>query len=149
MHIHPLLAAIYTIHPHTTWYAILDGDGYGIPFSTISNCEQPPNYVNNGDDCDDPNDIINPNSPGICHGLDNNCNGDIDTVEDSTFYGTGMFCPANRSQDIINTNSMIVDGNNYVTDLNRANLYDNNSCCKVGNTSNISKNSDWRYTIYI
>ena len=37
------------------------------------------------DDCDDNNSSINPNSPEICDGIDNNCDGQIDEEVTSTF----------------------------------------------------------------
>ena len=38
------------------------------------------------EDCDDSNSQINPNTPEICDGIDNNCDGNIDEDVLSTFY---------------------------------------------------------------
>ncbi|MEN8191466.1 MAG: DUF6443 domain-containing protein, partial [Bacteroidota bacterium] len=43
----------YTVTPPTTWYADTDGDSYGDPNVTLSQCTQPAGYVSNGSDYDD------------------------------------------------------------------------------------------------
>ncbi len=75
-----------------------DGDGYGDPAS--NQCTY------SGQDCDDSNPNVNPGSPEVCDGMDNNCNGQIDDeglscnmctngVQDSNEEGTdcGGDCP--------------------------------------------------------
>ncbi|MCX6814395.1 MAG: MopE-related protein [Candidatus Aenigmarchaeota archaeon] len=74
-----------------------DGDGYGDPAS--NQCTY------SGQDCDDSNPNVNPGSPEVCDGMDNNCNGQIDEglscnmctngVQDSNEEGTdcGGDCP--------------------------------------------------------
>ena len=37
----------------STWYADTDGDGFGNPASSVSNCNQPAGYVANSSDYDD------------------------------------------------------------------------------------------------
>ncbi|NTV12766.1 MAG: hypothetical protein HGA96_02340 [Desulfobulbaceae bacterium] len=61
------------------WYEDADRDGYGNSASLIPACAQPTGFVDNPDDCDDGNPVVNPGAAEICDGLDNNCDGQIDT----------------------------------------------------------------------
>lgn len=86
-----------------TWYADADGDGFGNPVVSLTQCSQPLGYVsdntdcNDGDaqqypaadadgdgftrcqgDCNDSNAAINPGAAEVCDGIDNNCNIAID-----------------------------------------------------------------------
>ncbi|MCB9670663.1 MAG: putative metal-binding motif-containing protein [Alphaproteobacteria bacterium] len=63
----------------STWYADVDGDGYGDPGDTTSNCSQPVGYVGNSNDCDD-DPITGPSvHPGagevLADGIDQDCDG--------------------------------------------------------------------------
>ena len=58
-----------------------DGDGY---FSNTPECPS-------GDDCDDSNSSINPGTPEVCNGADDDCDGDTD--ENGTMIcDDGLFC---------------------------------------------------------
>jgi hypothetical protein len=46
--------------PFTTYYLDNDGDGYGNPSSSISDCTPPVGYTTNDDDCNDLNDTLSP-----------------------------------------------------------------------------------------
>ena len=61
----------YTIPAAPTWYADVDGDGFGDPNSAISQCTQPAGYVSNsGDGC--PNDYdITDGCPPVSSGGEN------------------------------------------------------------------------------
>jgi len=61
-----------------TFYADLDGDGYGSPIDAVSDCMAPEGYVDNAEDCDDTASIISPAGLEICNYQDDNCDGVID-----------------------------------------------------------------------
>lgn len=44
------------------WYYDGDGDGYGDPAISYEACECPPSYVGNGEDCDDTDPDLNPDT---------------------------------------------------------------------------------------
>jgi len=62
----------------TTWYADADLDGYGDSSSGVDSCSEISGYVEDGSDCDDSDDAINPDAAEICDGIDNDCDGDTD-----------------------------------------------------------------------
>lgn len=49
-----------TLLTFTTYYLDNDGDGYGNPSSSISDCAAPTGYATNDDDCNDLNDTLSP-----------------------------------------------------------------------------------------
>jgi putative metal-binding protein/Calx-beta domain-containing protein len=68
-----------TVVSSTTYYADVDGDGYGNPASTVQACAAPIGYVSNNGDCDDSNAAIHPGATEVCaSGIDENCNGLVD-----------------------------------------------------------------------
>ena len=76
----------------TTWYADVDGDGYGDDDSSVEACDQPDNHVDNADDCDDGDAGRSPDVDELCDDIDNSCDGHIDeeTATDAlTWYGDG------------------------------------------------------------
>jgi hypothetical protein len=60
-------------------YEDLDGDGYGNPDISWYGCPQLEDYVLNNLDCDDSNSAVYPGAEEIADGLDNNCDGEIDS----------------------------------------------------------------------
>jgi len=64
----------------TTYYLDADSDGFGsMSGSPLVTCTNPgAGYVTVTGDCNDNDFNVNPNSPEICDGLDNNCNFSID-----------------------------------------------------------------------
>lgn len=63
--------------PPVSWYADIDGDGFGGE-ATVSACDAPDGFVANADDCDDDDTVVHPGAPESCNGLDDDCNGVID-----------------------------------------------------------------------
>ena len=70
-----------------TWYADVDGDGFGDASITSQECEAPDGYVADGTDCDDGSDAVFPEAEEVCNGADDNCNGVVDDGADvPTWY---------------------------------------------------------------
>lgn len=69
-----------------TYYADLDGDGFGDFDNSIEAATVPNGYVEVRGDCNDNDPAIHPNAVEVCDGLDNNCNGDVDEGLPSTAY---------------------------------------------------------------
>ncbi len=65
-----------------TWYLDEDGDGFGLDSSTTRACSQPSGYTDQGGDCDDGDDTVNPAADDLCDGIDNDCDG----IEDNTAW---------------------------------------------------------------
>ncbi len=64
-----------------TWYLDLDGDGYGSPdtVSIVHSCDPQPGYALNSNDCNDNNAAVNPGATELCNGLDDNCDGNVES----------------------------------------------------------------------
>ncbi|MCB0646641.1 MAG: putative metal-binding motif-containing protein [Saprospiraceae bacterium] len=70
--------------PGQVWYSDADGDGYGK--DDEHGCERVTNYfaiqeLTGIGDCDDNNPNVHPNVLEICDGIDNNCDGQVDTMD--------------------------------------------------------------------
>ncbi len=62
-----------------SWYVDADLDGFGNPASGTVACNAPAGFIADGTDCDDTERLINPAAPELCDGIDNDCDGDVDT----------------------------------------------------------------------
>ncbi len=70
----------------STFYADVDGDGYGDASSSTQACSAPSGYVSDATDCNDNNAAVNPAAIEVCNNIDDNCDGNIDEGVQSTFY---------------------------------------------------------------
>ena len=66
------------------WYKDADGDGEGNLAIIVTACSPPEGYVANSTDCNDNNADISSSAIEICDGLDNDCNGAIDDVQEGS-----------------------------------------------------------------
>jgi len=65
----------------STYYADIDGDGYGDAAAPLDACAAPENYVTNSSDCDDTNAAVNPAADEVCNGIDDDCDSLIDDAD--------------------------------------------------------------------
>ena len=77
----------------STFYADLDGDGYGDAASSVMACTAPAEFVTDATDCDDSQSAVNPGAQEVCDAgnVDENCDGlandaDPSVTGQSTFY---------------------------------------------------------------
>jgi hypothetical protein len=71
----------------TTYYEDLDNDGFGSSVSIQSVTNPGNGYSLVSGDCNDNNNLINPNATEICDGIDNNCDLNIDeNLPTFTYY---------------------------------------------------------------
>lgn len=83
-----------------TFYADLDGDGFGDPLNSITTCQDfVPGYITNNTDCNDNTALAHPGLIEICDGIDNDCDAIVDE-------GCG---PVNDDK----SNALILYANNY------------------------------------
>ena len=72
-----------------TWYADVDGDGYGDAATAQDSCDAPVGYVADDSDCDDANGRTNPGASEVCDSIDNDCDGTIDIGIGTPYYVDG------------------------------------------------------------
>lgn len=62
-----------------TWYPDVDGDGFGDDSQAYDACEpNTPTDVDEGSDCDDTDEFINPDALDTCDGINNDCDTETD-----------------------------------------------------------------------
>ncbi len=133
----------------TTYYADVDGDGYGDAASVIADCGLPPGYAATDDDCDDTLASVNPAATESCNTLDDDCDGAIDEAGasgettwyldgdgdgygDSTSSTTSCDAPAGYVSDATDCEDADVDVNPGESDV----------CDTVDNDCDGSKDND-------
>ena len=79
-----------------TFYADVDGDGYGNATLTARYCTRPTGYSTNDTDCNDLKSAIHPGATEVCNGIDDDCDTLIDDADSSldlssryTWYADG------------------------------------------------------------
>ncbi len=90
----------------TTWYDDSDGDGYGDSSVSTVACVQPSDTVTDDTDCDDDDASANPGESEICDGVDNDCDGDVD----SGALGSDVTCSAVSCKDVYDSGASTGDG---------------------------------------
>jgi hypothetical protein len=65
--------------PSTTYYPDADGDGYGDPGAAVEACALPLGYTTDDSDCNDSDPDISPDAPEVCNGVDDDCDGVVDS----------------------------------------------------------------------
>jgi hypothetical protein len=73
----------------TLWYPDVDNDGHGDARFPEPRCQAPPvGYSDHGDDCNDLDNTAYPGAAEVCDGVDNDCDGDVDTgaIDARLFY---------------------------------------------------------------
>jgi hypothetical protein len=61
------------------WYQDGDADGFGDSNVSEQTCTPPAGYIQTGGDCDDSDPLVNPGMAEGCNGIDDDCDGDVDT----------------------------------------------------------------------
>ena len=69
------------------YYADTDGDGYGWLGTMTEACYRPQGYVENYDDCNDEDSLVNPLGVEYCDDIDNDCDGQLDSLDDDVNLG--------------------------------------------------------------
>ncbi len=74
----------------TTWYLDADGDGYVTDDTSITTCDQPSGYADQGEDCDDTRADVNPDGAEVCDDddADEDCDGMVDDLDSSLDSGS-------------------------------------------------------------
>ena len=118
----------------TTWYFDGDGDGWGDAGTSTTACSAPSSYVSDSTDCDDSDPGVNPGASEACNGVDDDCDGLVDSVSscpcnlhrysghvylfcttDSDWYEAREDCVDNDSYDLVTIDDASEQGWVYST----------------------------------
>ncbi|MES2643675.1 MAG: putative metal-binding motif-containing protein [Myxococcota bacterium] len=85
----------------STWYADIDGDGYGDAAAASTACDAPARAVADATDCDDTDAAVSPGGEEVCNTMDDDCDAVVDeddAVDAPSWYadadGDGFGDPA-------------------------------------------------------
>ncbi|WP_424961138.1 MopE-related protein [Ekhidna sp.] len=113
-----------------TWYEDADGDGFGNAESAEIASEQPTGYVDNDEDCDDDDELVNPDAVEIKgNDVDENCDGNMEAA----ICGDGVQDVGEMCDD---GNTVSGDGCNSTCDSDETcgnGFLDGNEVCDDGN----------------
>lgn len=119
--------------PPITYYEDTDGDGYGDSNSSVEECSNVPpiGYVANDLDCDDGNDLINPDAEDSeGNGIDENCDGvdgDLLSIDDITSADINILPNPFKGSITIDLPTLLLSSQLQINiyDLNGRVVYDN------------------------
>ncbi len=101
------ISALYQSGPFLikpTYYTDADGDFYGDSNDQgIQSCTPVAGKVTNHTDCDDNNAFIHPGATEICNGLDDNCDGMVDSL---AMPGIQLYLPLNGNAHDLSANGL-------------------------------------------
>lgn len=118
--------------PPVTYYEDIDGDGFGDPESTIMDCSDTPpfGYAANGLDCNDTNNLVNPDADDSeGNGIDENCDGvdgDVLGIDDFNLNDIKVITNPFNDKIIVNVPSNLTGSqiNINIYDLNGRVVYE-------------------------
>jgi len=90
---------LYPAEGASSYFADVDGDGYGDPEDEVSACSQPTDFVDNSEDCDDTEATTNPGATETCDGVDNDCDDQVDDGDDLDGDGHDDVCDEDCDDD--------------------------------------------------
>ena len=91
-------------NPEFIYNADRDGDGYGDPVEFVAACSPPDGFIADDNDCNDADRSIHPGAEEICDGIDNDCDGAIETAAECPVGTTYTVCSAedDRNRELRN-----------------------------------------------
>jgi len=91
----------------TTWFIDYDADGFGSSTYTAESCEIPSGYASTDDDCDDTDDVVNPDAEEVCNEIDDDCDCPGDTNGDGIECGSGDDGVDDADSDYVGTGAAL------------------------------------------
>lgn len=93
----------------TVYFQDSDDDTFGNPDIFVLSCSPPVGYSDNDLDCNDLEDLINPDATEICDSADNDCDDLIDDLDDSVDLGTAGTWYADLDEDGFGNPTLTLD----------------------------------------
>lgn len=121
-----------TINPNTVWYEDSDGDGYGNPSVTLTQCTEPAGYVRDSSDCNDTDSTINPTTVWY---------EDVDSDGFGVSTSTMMSCTQPTGFVLDSTDNCPTDFNPTQADADSNGVGD--ACCCIGTRGDLNGDGDY------